>query len=474
MATIVRLPKLGLSDRGEIVEWRVQPGDEVADEDVIAILESDKSAVDIQATADGVLLETYVDEGEELEIEPGRPIAAIGDSGESPPTLAELDGGDGGTVQTDDAASSSDDATDAGSTASTSSERKVSPKARKLAAEADVEVPLDDLPGTGPDGAVVAADVKGAIDDGMMADSSTTAAATGSSESATVEAKATVAATPKAKRLAQSEDVDLSTVTGTGPQGAVTVADIEARTHDGGGAPQEAPAASHRDDEYVAGTVHELSRTERTVAERLTRSAQEKPHVRGDRTVNIERLERVSDELRTRGEGPSVNDLLFRAIVRTLEAHPEVNAIYENDQYKLMDTIDVGYAVDTDDGLLVPVVPDAGGKSLEELSSARQAVVSRVLEGSHSPSDLQGGTFTVTNVGALGLDSAFSIINPPQVAILVIGRRKPALFETADGIETAMGITLSLLIDHRVLDGGDAGAFLTTLAEYIERPSLLL
>lgn len=472
MATIVRLPKLGLSDRGEIVDWVVSPPADVVEGDVIAILESDKSAVDIEATADGTLIATYVDEGEEIEIEPGRPIAAIGSPGESPPTLEGIDDSDISEPENEDAAGQVMEP--ASSTQSGGNDLRVTPKARVLAS--DLDVPIDEVEPTGPEGSVTSGDVQRFADTELVEDDN--------EEQAAAEVKAT----PKAKRLAREQSIELATVSGTGPAGAVSADDI--RRHLAGGGydepvregPTNTTGTSSLDQatpsesaEFTVAEVRERSRLQRAGAERLSRSAREKPHVRGNRTVNIEPLQRVVEELSSSGEaGPSLNDLLFGAIVQTLGDHPEFNAVFQDEEYRLIEERNVGYAVDSDDGLVVPVIKDAGSQSIDELAASRRAAVDRVLEGNYEPNDLQGGTFTVTNVGALGMDSAFSIINPPEVAILVLGRRKPVLFEDDDDVKTVTGMELSLLIDHRVLDGGDAGAFLATLANYIEQPSRLL
>lgn len=467
MATIVRLPKLGLSDRGEIVEWLVSPPADVEEGEVVAVLESDKSAVDVEATADGTLIAKYVDEGEEIEIEPGRPIAAIGDPGETPPTLDGVDDVTADEVETETA-----DGTDSPETVQPAEDDlRVTPKARVRAS--DLDVPLDAVEPTGPEGSVTAGDVE------QFANTERSGTDDGGAVAAEVKA------TPKAKRLARDQPVDLASVRGTGPQGAVSAFDVRRHLEGAETTPVEPTAATRTSstgessasgsEEFTVAEVRDRSRLQRTVAERLSRSAREKPHVRGNRTVNVEPLERVVAEL-SAGEGLSLslNDLLFQAVVETLGEHPEFNAVFEDGEYRLVAERNVGYAVDSGDGLVVPVVKGAGDQSVDELATSRRAVVDRVLEGTYEPRDLQGGTFTVTNVGALGMDSAFSIINPPEVAILVVGRRKPALFEDDGDVTTATGVKLSLLIDHRVLDGGDAGAFLTTLADYVERPSRLL
>ena len=471
MATIVRLPKLGLSDRGEIVEWTVSPDSEVHSGDVIAVLESDKSAVDIEAPTDGVLLVKYVEEGEEIDIEPGRPIAAIGEDGEPAPVLEA----DGNTSSQQDQEETDESPTETTRPPALEGDLRVTPKARVAATEHDID--LSAVPATGPEGSVTSGDVEQFVANSMV-DST--------DHDHNSPPASGIKATPKAKRFASTRSVDLTNVTGTGPVGAVTERDVqrhlEGDTTEPRSEPNSPSAVASRaqtipvdTEHYTITEVRKRSRVQQTAAERLSRSIQEKPHVRGNRTVNIEALDRVATDLKMSTDlSPSVNDLLFSAIVLTLRAHPEFNAVYTDDEYRLVEERNVGYAVGTEEGLLVPVVKDANRKSLDELTEARRSAVEHALDGTYEPSDLRGGTFTVTNVGALGMDSAFSIINPPEVAIMVVGRRKPELFEEDDEIVQAMGVQLSLLIDHRVLDGADAGQFLTTLTDYIEHPARIL
>lgn len=497
MADIVRLPKLGLSDRGEILEWTVSPGDSVDENETIAILESDKSSVDIEAPTDGVFLGTYVDVGDEIEIDPGKPIAAIGQAGESMPDLEKETGE---TEMSDEKPEASDDDS-VGRPSAAETETRVTPKARVVAAEHDVDP--DAVPPTGPDGSVTATDVEqyveaagqpsdseasGASDDGAVAageeDGAEPAGGEGAAEADGVDdgSPTGVKATPKAKKAAREEGVDLSGIDGTGPQGAITAADVRRHVDEGGATdarhperPTQGTDFAESDPSVTVSSVRDRSRLERTMADRLTQSVQEKPHARGNRVVNVERLEQMATEL-SGGEGDdiSVNDLLVLAVVRTLQEHPEFNAVYTEDEHRLIEEVNVGYAVDSPGGLVVPVIEQAGEYSLAELARERQSLVDTVLDGEYDPADLQGGTFTVSNVGVLGMDSAFSIIDPPQVAILAVGRRRPELFESGDEIVTATGVQLSLMIDHRVLDGADAGRFLRTLATYVEQPSKLL
>lgn len=410
MGTVIRLPKLGLSDWGEIVEWKVTKGDRVEAGEVIAVLESDKSSVDIEATAGGVVLATYVDCGEEIQIEPGRPIAAVGEEGEPAPEPGTIDS----------------------SAASDSTDRKPTPSS-----------------------------------DHDSDDDDATAGASSNSKPKV---------TPKARKAASEHGVDLASVSGTGPSGAVTASDVERYVEEGPhpeSAEESGQESSDASRGFTVSEVRERSRLQRTVGERLTRSAREKPHVKGSLAVCIEALERELDDRFGDDAEVSLNDLFLRAVALTLGDHPNFNAVFEDDEYRLVEEINIGYAVDTDRGLVVPVVEGADEFGIRALAKERHRVVESVIDGDYDSEDLRGGTFTVNNVGALGLDSSFSIIDPPQVAILVVGRRRPELFDRNGDVVTERAVTVSLIVDHRVLDGGDAAGFLKTLNQYVEHPSTL-
>jgi pyruvate dehydrogenase E2 component (dihydrolipoamide acetyltransferase) len=219
----------------------------------------------------------------------------------------------------------------------------------------------------------------------------------------------------------------------------------------------------------------ELTGTRRIIADRLSESAQEKPHVMGTREIGIERAEALVERVDRETDGEvALNDLLVLAVARTLADFPEFNARHRDGAHELLAEVNVGYAVDTDKGLVVPVLRDADDKDLATLGAERRAVVERTLADEHDPADLKNGTFTVTNVGVFGMDVSYSIINPPQVAILALGRRKPVPVECDGGVKFERGLTASLTIDHCVLDGSDSGAFLARLDDYLQRPATLV
>lgn len=399
MVEIVRIPKLGLSDFGELVSWEASIGESVEQGDVVAILESEKATAEIESSADGVLLETYVEEGEEIAIDVGKPLAVVGEEGESVPSLE--------AIQED-----------------------------------------------GPE-----------VDEDMGESEPTSAPSAEAGKPADASA---VKATPRAKKRARETDVELAEIDGTGPQGAITSDDIDEYLESG--AESDASAAPAGDTVTIAES-RELTGTRKTIADRLQRSAHEKPHVMGTREIPIEQLERARERLEaTHSIDLSLNDLLLFSIGAVLEDFPEFNAHFEDGTHKLIEEVNIGYAVDGPRGLVVPVLDDVGDKSLRAVSEARREIVNHVLEDEHTVDDLQGGTFTVTNVGVFGMDVSYSIINPPEVAILAIGRRKYAPVERDGDVSFEKVITFSLTIDHRVLDGADSGAFLERLAEYVENP----
>jgi pyruvate dehydrogenase E2 component (dihydrolipoamide acetyltransferase) len=398
MVTLVKLPKLSISGRGELVEWKKSVGDAVEEGEPIAVLESEKATTDVEASVSGTLLAVYVEAGEEIEIEIGRPVAAIGEADETPPSPEEVSG------------------------------------AAETAGEPAAEA-------------------------GAAAESSATEAPKPTTDE--------VKATPKARKLAADHDVDLTTIEGTGPQGSVSVEDVEAAIEAGAAAP-ELPEG------VTVTETRELTGIRRTVAERMTVSAREIPHAMGSRELDLTALQAARKQLEEdRFADLSLNDLLLYAVVKTLEEFPEFNAYYRDGEHVFVDEINLGYAIDSPRGLIVPVLKDLSGVPIDELAERRRALVDRVMEDEHTPEDLQGGTFTVTNVGVFGFDVSYSLINPPQVSILAFGRRKPAPVEVDGEIEHTTVSTFTLQIDHRVLDGGDSGRFMNQLAEYVETPETL-
>jgi pyruvate dehydrogenase E2 component (dihydrolipoamide acetyltransferase) len=210
----------------------------------------------------------------------------------------------------------------------------------------------------------------------------------------------------------------------------------------------------------------------RTIADRLQESYREAVHVTVDRAVDAKALLAAADAAEGEGDDgaadPSMMDVLLCALSDALDAHPAFNATFEDDTHRIYEEHNVGVAVDIDAGLVTPVVADVGSKSLAEVARERHRLTGKVREGDYTMSTFRGGTFTVSNLGPLGVDSFTPVINPPEVAILGVGRTRARAVPDGDGATARRELTLSLSFDHRVVDGADAARFLGTLAEHLE------
>jgi pyruvate dehydrogenase E2 component (dihydrolipoamide acetyltransferase) len=247
-------------------------------------------------------------------------------------------------------------------------------------------------------------------------------------------------ASPKARRLAAAHGIELSAVTGSGPGGAVVAADVE-----------------------VAGTAPApgVGSVWRVMAERMTRAWQEVPQFVLTREVDARRL-------LSRDEGVSVTDLLVESCARALARHPRLTASWRDGALVAGEGINVGVAVATADALVVPVIHGADGLGLGEISARRRELAEAARAGALRPEDVQGGTFTISNLGMYGVDAFQAIVNPPQAAILAVGRivERPVAVDGAVAARPVVVLTLSF--DHRVVDGARGAEFLDTLASHVE------
>lgn len=208
-----------------------------------------------------------------------------------------------------------------------------------------------------------------------------------------------------------------------------------------------------------------LSPMRKTIANRLQESYRDAVHVTASRSVDAEALLAAAD---ARDDPVTITDVLLDCLSTTLAAHPSFNATFEDGTHRVYEEHNVAVAVDIDAGLVTPVVADVGSRSIAEIAAERRRLTERVQQGDYEMDDLRNGTFTVSNLGVLGVDSFTPIINPPQVAILGVGRLTDEPRPDDDGIEFRKRMTFDLSFDHRVIDGADAARFLATLAEHVE------
>ena len=285
---------------------------------------------------------------------------------------------------------------------------------------------------------------------------------------------------PLARRIARDHGIDLATIAGTGPAGRIVRADVEAAVAAAEGRPASAPASRpgeptaltpptpSADDEEVP-----LTTVRRITARRLTESATA-PHFYLVRVIDAERLlafrAEVNDRLTAAGTRISVTDLLVRACAVTLRAHPQVNSSWGGDKILRHVRIHVGIAVALDDGLIVPVVRDVDRKSLGEIATETHALADRARAGRLTPDEFTGGTFTISNLGMYGIDHFTALINSPEAAILAVGAASQEPVVRDGQIVSRATIKLTLSIDHRVLDGATAAAFLRDLKDTLEVP----
>ena len=451
MASEIVLPQWGMEMQdGTIVRWLKQEGDTVAEGEPIVEVETAKLQTELESTASGVLSRIVAQEGQIVPIrgvlcviaEPGEelePPAAPAAAASASPTPA---------TQAVPAANGAGTGAPGG---------QVVPAARRLARERGVD--LAQVRGSGPNGRIVLADVEAALQ-----------APAASPEP--VEGRERVPVVPAARRLARENDIDLATVSGSGPQGRILIEDVESAIA-ARSVPAAAPASS-------ADGVVPLTGIRGAVATRMLQSIQTTAQV----TLTTEAIVSEAMQLRrglsrhhAEAAGGNIGPLpvVVKATAEALRRHPRMNAIETTSgdgdaQVQMLADINIGLAVALEEGLVTPVIRGADGKSLAQLASENRDLAARTREGRTRPEEISGGTFTITNLGANDIDGFTPIINPPQVGILGVGRvvEKPVIVNG----EIAKGETmyLSLTFDHRVIDGAPAAEFLQTVKRLLEDP----
>ena len=270
-------------------------------------------------------------------------------------------------------------------------------------------------------------------------------------------------ASPYAKRLAVKHSVDLAALTGTGPRGRISRQDVAAAAGMSG-----VPARG------AAYDILRMSPTRRAIARQLTLSKSTIPHFYLRMPANVDALLALRAELkRAEGSAPSVNDFLIRAVALALMAVPDVNVQVHGDQIHRFRDADISVAVAADKGLITPVIRAAQTKSVQRISAELRAVIERARAGKLRADEIEGGSFTVSNLGMFGVDQFDAIINPPQGAILAIGAARLCPVERGGGLSVAQVANFSLSCDHRAIDGAVGAAFLKELTALIETPQRL-
>lgn len=416
MATIIEMPKLSdTMTEGTLVKWLKKEGDKVAVGDVLAEVETDKATMEMAANDDGILGKIYVAAGSKAVL--GAALAVLVEEGEAVPEAP--------------------------------------------AAKAPVKPAAPAAPGTGTASAPAA---RGS------ASRSAAAAATNGGR---------IKASPLAKKLAAEKGVDLRTLTGTGPGGRIVRADVLSAPV-GGSAPAGRPMQTIRpvagpDDQRIP-----LTGMRTIIADRLLASKTQIPHFYLNIEVDAAPILALRQEInagteKSGGNKYTVNDFILKAVAAAAAQVPAVNASFDGDAIVQFAAVNVSVAIAVEEGLVTPVLRDAHRKSLLEISTAVKDFAARAKSKKLSPDEFAGGTLTVSNLGAYGIDNFDAIINPPQSAILSIGAARKVPVVNAKG-ELTVGdrMWVGMSCDHRVIDGAVGATYLAALRKLLENPALML
>jgi pyruvate dehydrogenase E2 component (dihydrolipoamide acetyltransferase) len=440
----VIMPKMGdAMEEGTLVKWLVSEGDEVSEGDAIAEIETDKASMEIEAEDSGTLAQFIASEGDDVPV--GGAIAFIQGEGEEVP---ERDGSEASGGEAEEEAEEGGDGEAQAQTTTETEEEEETAEEQPQAAQTDGHV----------------------------------------------------RASPIVRRLARENDLDLSRIEGSGPQGRIVERDVRAAMESGeaqmaDGQAEEAPAAEEQEDgaaqavfqppELPAPTqapgteVLAPSRMQRVVGERMTQAKQQIPHFYA--TVEVEMDEamalraELNEKLAEQEIKLSVNDLVMKASAVALKDFPKVNALYTSEGIELHEQVDMAMAVALEDGLITPVIKDCARKGLATISQESKDLAKRARDGDLTPDEYQGGTITVSNMGMFGVESFTAIINPPQAAIIAVSSiTKRPTYDENDEVVPASFMKLTLSADHRVTNGADGALYMAAVKRLLENPMMLL
>ncbi|MEJ2486035.1 MAG: dihydrolipoamide acetyltransferase family protein [Anaerolineales bacterium] len=435
MADVVTMPKLGFDmAEGTLIRWAKAEGEQVEKGELLAEIETDKATVEVESLFSGTVRKQLVSEGAIVPV--NTPIAVIG----TPDEEIDLD-----SIKGTEAA---DDSVE------TAAEQPAQPEAQapEEAAQAEPEASTDaHLPGG-------------------------------------------VRATPLARRIAEDKNIDLKSLSGSGPGGRIVKADVEAAAEAPAPAPQpvekaepvqpqpSGPALAPLMAVDVGETPQDqrvpISKLRQAIGRRMTDSKQNYPSFyvsyEYDMGPIMEMRKQANQMLAGTGEKLSVNDFLVKAVALTLRQFPNLNAKLDGDAVLQYGRVNVGNAVAVENGLLTVVCHDADRKSLRQISLEVKAKAGRVRQGKIQPEDISDSTFSISNLGMYGVENFTAIINPPEAAILAVGAAKQVPVVEDEELTTGWRMKATISVDHRVSDGAEAARFMQALATYIENPVSLM
>lgn len=474
MAIEIVMPRLGWTmEEGIFGEWLKQDGEEVKSGDLLFTVESDKATQEVE-TFDNGILRIPPDGPRTGDVIPvGGRMGYIVKPGEAVPFETQASAPAQQTAASTPARQpvaipAKQAAANTGAIKADGILPTISPRARRVAAELGVEWTM--LAGSGRTGRIVERDVRAA----HIQQAQTPAPSLPAQPATRTPAPAVVQVSPVAQRMAEAAGLDLAEVAAQKPGQRIQRQDVEAAIAARSAQPAATPATPETEGEIIP-----VTRIRHLIAQRMVESGQTAAPVtlttEADANDFVALREQLKASLAPRDLAvPSYNDLLMKLTAVALQEHRLLNASWRGQEIFIPAHVHIGFAVDAEEGLMVPVVRSVESKSVRQIAAESRALIEKVQAHKITPAEMQDATFTITNLGAQQIDAFTPIINPPQCAILGVGRivKKPAVFK--DELVARYRVALSLTFDHRIVDGAPAARFLNTIRTYIEEPALWL
>lgn len=473
MAEIIIMPKLGFNmNEGKLVQWYKSEGEEITKGEPLFSVETDKTNMDIEATSDGVVKKLLIEEGDQIPVT--LPIAVIGSADEDVSAAvadakAQLAAGGADVSNVDEAAAVAEQAeapaeakTPAAAPKTADGVIKITPRARRVAAENDLDVEDLAIEGTGWQGGICEKDILEYL------------------------ASNKVKATPVAAAMAKAEGIDLADIKGSGVNGKIMKEDVEkviaAAKKAVAAAEDQAPAGAGEitPDGKEIGEKVPYAGVRKVIGDRLAESKFTAPHLYFTQKVNMEDVLALRKKVNeVQDKKTSVTDFIAKAVIMTLKKYPEMNSSLVGETIERYKSINLGIAVASPTGLIVPNIKNSQDMSVVEISKASTPLFDKARAGKLAVDEYAGGTFTISNLGMFGIENFTAIINPPEVGILSISSTKdePFVVTKEDGtkeIQIKPMMNIQLTVDHRIIDGLLAAQFVTNVKNLLENPISLM
>ncbi len=434
MAEIVKMPRLSdTMEEGVVAKWHKNVGDQVSEGDLLAEIETDKATMEFESFQEGTLLHIGVGEGDAAPVD--SVLAILGEKGEDVAALLKEAEAGGGSEESKEEAPSKEEVKEEAPAPA----KEEKPEPSKPAASASAPAPAP------------------AVSDSM---------------------DGRIKASPLARALAEEKGIDLNRVQGSGDGGRIVKRDIDGfnpalapRQQSGAAASAVTPAA-HMEESY---TEERVSQMRKTIARRLSDSKFTAPHFY--LTVEID-MDNALAARKQINEMPDIkisfNDMVIKAVAMSLRKHPAVNSAWQGDTIRRNNHVHIGVAVAVDEGLLVPVVRFADSKTFTQIGAEVRELAGKARDKKLQPSEWEGNTFTISNLGMFGIEEFTAIVNPPDSCILAVGGIKQTPVVKNGDIVPGNVMKVTMSCDHRVVDGATGAAFLQTFKQYMEQPVAML